>query len=35
MVQTTAVTAVHDSSFAGSIQRIPEEVRMHNLEGGL
>jgi hypothetical protein len=30
MVQTRATTAAHQT-FAASIQRIPEEVRKHNL----
>jgi len=37
MVQTRAAraaTAAH-KTFAGCIQRIPEEVRKHNLRGGL
>jgi hypothetical protein len=34
MVQTRATTAAHQT-FAASIQRIPEEVRKHNLRGGL
>jgi len=30
MVQTRAAAAAHDT-LAGSLQRIPEEVRMHNI----
>jgi len=34
MVQTRAATAAHER-FAASIQRIPEEVRKHNLRARL